>query len=302
MLDVGAQPKPGFELVRQGCSFVGGARGHRRQIGVPRDSGRPEVCQRHPVWAQHTDVATGQRHVLELRQPLEALVVGEQHLATPHRAVGAVTRSVEGESEHLLGTIQAVFGHHRRDMRVVVLHGSDRSACGVAVRPRGGPVQRMCVGDKHLRCDRGQLLQVPLCRVERGQRREVVHVADVLAQPGVLPVRDRHGVLQVGADGQRRRHRHRQARWAAARIRASAGSAVRRPPTTRIDGVVARHQDRAVVHQPAVGEVRKPFERIVVGETDRLTARFPEVITSASVRAHRRATRTAARAAGCRRA
>ena len=39
----------------------------------------------------------------------------------------------------------------------------------------------------------------------------------------------------------------------------------------RIDGVVARDQDRAVVHQPAIREMRKPFERIVVGEADRFT-------------------------------
>ena len=38
------------------------------------------------------------------------------------------------------------------------------------------------------------------------------------------------------------------------------------------DGVVARHQDRPVVHQPAVGELRKPFQRIIVGEADRLSA------------------------------
>ncbi len=44
------------------------------------------------------------------------------------------------------------------------------------------------------------------------------------------------------------------------------------PSTTAHDGVVARHQDLAVVHQPAVGEARKPVQRFVVGEADRLAA------------------------------
>ena len=38
------------------------------------------------------------------------------------------------------------------------------------------------------------------------------------------------------------------------------------------DGVVARDQDLPVMHQPAIGELRKPFQRIVVGVADRLTA------------------------------
>ncbi len=42
--------------------------------------------------------------------------------------------------------------------------------------------------------------------------------------------------------------------------------------TTRTHGVVARDQDLPVVHQPAIGQLRKPFQRIVVGEADRLTA------------------------------
>ena len=130
----------------------------------------------------------------------------------------------------------------------------------------------MCVGDKHLRGDRGQFLQVPLCRVERGQRRQVVHVTDVLAQPRILSVRDRHGVLEVGADGQRRRYRHRK-RDRQRRVTARAPDRqVRRRTTTPHDGVVARDQDRPIMHQPAVGQLRKPFERIIVGVADRLSA------------------------------
>ncbi len=92
---------------------------------------------------------------MQLGQSLVALVVGEQHLATPDGAVGAVAGPVEGEAEHLLRSVQPVFGHHRRDVRVVVLH-----RCGpggppaLRSRPGGGPVQRMRVGDNDFRVRR----------------------------------------------------------------------------------------------------------------------------------------------------
>ncbi len=101
MLDVGTQPETGVELVRKGGPLVGRTGGHRRQVRVPRDSGGPQVCQRHSVRAQDADIAAGQRHILQLRQALKALVVGQHHLAAPDRAVAAVTRSVEGEPKHL---------------------------------------------------------------------------------------------------------------------------------------------------------------------------------------------------------
>ena len=78
-----------------------GTRAHGCEIVVPAQAGRPQMRQRHPVRAQHADVAACQRNVSQSRQPLVALVVGEQNLATPDRAVWTVARSVEGESEHL---------------------------------------------------------------------------------------------------------------------------------------------------------------------------------------------------------
>ena len=68
-------------------------------------------------------------------------------------------------------------------------------------------------------------------------------------------------------------------------------------------GVVARDQDRPVVHQPAVGQLRKPFECIIIGVSR--SAHRPGCPMSSRVRsgrARRRVTRRAARAAGCRRA
>ena len=53
-----------------------------------------------------------------------AVEVGDQQLAAPQRAVGAVAEAVEGEAEHRLGA--AVLDHARRDVGVVVLHGDRR--------------------------------------------------------------------------------------------------------------------------------------------------------------------------------
>ena len=83
-----------------------------------------------------------------------ALVVGEHHLAAPHRAVGPVTGAVEGEPDHLLGAVQPVLGHHGGDVGVVVLDVPDGPAVGVAVRPRGRAVSRVRVGDQDFRARR----------------------------------------------------------------------------------------------------------------------------------------------------
>ena len=63
----------------------------------------------------------------------------------------------------------------------------------------------MPVGDEHLGRTPVIALQVARRGVERLQRGEVVHVADVRRQPGVAPVADAERVLQVAADRQRRR-------------------------------------------------------------------------------------------------
>ena len=49
------------------------------------------------AWLEAAD-----RFALEPGLPLIALVIGQQHLAAPNRAVGPVTCAVEGESEHAL--------------------------------------------------------------------------------------------------------------------------------------------------------------------------------------------------------
>ena len=265
--------EPGFELMRSiRRSSSGQARTGARSSSQARPAAhRCDSAIRYGP--QHADVAAGQRHVLQLRQPLIALVVGEQHLAAPDRAVGAVTGSVEGEAEHLLRPVQPVLGHHRGDVRVVVLDRPDRPPAGVAPRPRGGAVARVRVGDDDFRADAGQRLagaarqsRTPTawpgrpCRRCAGSARRTCRSATArvfFRSPPTASVggtgtgkRDRQRRIAAGAPDRQLRHR-------------------RRPRTTE-----SSHGTRIgpVVHQPAVGEVRKPVQRIVVGEADRLAA------------------------------
>ena len=185
-----------LELVTQHALFVGGAGRHRRQIGLPGDSRRPQMGQRHPVRAQHTDVPAGQRHVLELGHPPVALVVGEQHLATPDRVVGSVAGPVEGEAEHLPDPSRPCSAITAATCAwwCWTVRRAGRRRCGVP-RPSTGTADAR--RRQAFRVRPRSVPEVLLCGVECGQRREVVHVADVLAQPGVLAVGDRHRVLEV---------------------------------------------------------------------------------------------------------
>ncbi len=165
-----------------------------------------------------------------------------------------------------------MFGHHGGDVGVMVLHRADRAAVGVAMGPMRGPVQRMSVGHQHIRIDAGQRAQVSLRGVERRQRGEVVHVPNVLAEPGVPTVGDRHRVLQVRADRQCRRQSNRQRHG---KRGIAAGPADRQLGTLddANHGVVARNKDRPVMHQPAVGEVGQARHGVVVVITDRFSAK-----------------------------
>lgn len=68
-----------------------------------------------------------------MRGALEGGIVGHQHLAAPDRAVGAIARTVEAEADDALAWREAVLGHHRRYVGVMVLHFHD----GRAVAPIG---------------------------------------------------------------------------------------------------------------------------------------------------------------------
>ena len=190
-----------------------------------------------------------------------ALVVGEQHLAAPDGAVGAVAGAVEREPDHLLAPSRPCSAITAAMCAWWCCTDAHRPARGIAVRPRGGAVARVRVGDHDVpgatpvRCSRCRS-----ARVERRQRGQVVHVADVLAQPGVpalaRPRRCSSGRRRRPASAARRP----AARPAAARSRASGGPAARAPSTTRTTESSHGTWIGRSWQQPAVGERRQPVQ------------------------------------------
>lgn len=90
------------------------------------------------------------RHRFAIGEPAVALVIGQQDLAAPERAIIAEAQPVERDAEHRLGHRDLVLRHAGGDMRVVVLHlGEGRS---VPFRPRDPPFRRQILGmaiDRH---------------------------------------------------------------------------------------------------------------------------------------------------------
>lgn len=114
-----------LQLPCQYEAFVGRAGGGAGQVVGPVDPGRPQMRERHPVRPVHGGVTTGQRHIREVPEPDEAVVVREQELAAPHRSVVAVPRAVEGDAEHRPHCRRGPLGHRGGDMGVMVLDAHD---------------------------------------------------------------------------------------------------------------------------------------------------------------------------------
>jgi hypothetical protein len=138
-------------------------------------------------------------------EPLEILVATDHQFTTPDGSVGAETGAVEGDPDDRTLAVEAVLRHHRADVCVMVLDLGDRVVA--ACCPMGGPVPGVTIGDHLLGLDPGEHLHVRGGVRERLQRPQIVHVADVLAHPGVPAVGQAAGVLQVRADGEGGRDR-----------------------------------------------------------------------------------------------
>ena len=145
-------------------------------------------------------------------EPPVSVVVGDEHLTAPDRAVVAVARAVEGDPDDRCRAVQAVFGHRGGHVGVVVLDLAQGQSGGLgrAARPLGGAVAGVPVGDQHPRGDGGEVRQMRGGAFERGQGGQIVHVPDMRGHPGVAVVARAEGVLQVAAHGERGDDGHRQ--------------------------------------------------------------------------------------------
>ena len=119
--------------------------------GSSSDAERGQVRDRDPTRRSDPGVAARQRELVEMGDPPEARIVGEQELTTPdlHLTIGdPVPGSVEGHAEDRFGPVESVFGHQRGDVGVVMLD-IDRSMGVPIQRPLPRGVSGMTVDPDH---------------------------------------------------------------------------------------------------------------------------------------------------------
>ena len=174
-----------------------------------------------------------------------------------------------------------VLRHGRRHVGVMMLDVADRTAGCVGGGPPAGLVAGVAVGGEELGADAGQRLEVRRGGFEGLLSAEVVHVADVLGQPGPAGARDAQGVLQVAADREHGRHAERQVDRQR-RVTARPADRKLRLVHDPHDGVVAATwMGRSWVSQASARPAR-PFPGLVVVGDQRLAGRLPLVMTSAA--------------------
>ncbi len=203
-----------------------------------------------------------------MARPLGGPQVGDQHLATPQGAVGAVPDAVEGQGHHPIGA--TVLDQARSHVRVVVLHPDQRQA--EIVGHLGRQVLGVEVVGHRLRLDVVEVAEVVDRLEERLVRGEVLEIADVMARHDVLLARHGHRALELGAHGEDRTGRGTR--------EANGGRRQAPRPTEHLDPpgdgphhrVVAADVDRTVVGEQSVDQRAESLDRVLVGVGDGLVA------------------------------
>lgn len=268
-----------LQLALQYAQFVRRAGGGTRQVGRPADARRVQVRKRHAVRPLHRGVAARQRDVGEVTEPDEPVVVGQQNLPAPHRAVVAVAGAVEGDADHRTAAVEAVFGHRRRDMGVMVLDVSEQPAGRMEGGPPTGAVAGMPVGRKQFGSHPGDRLQLRLGALERLLGGQVVHVPDVSGQPGSAPLRESEDILQISPDGEGRPHgyRQRERQGAYPRARRTVSSSPSHTRTTESShGTWMRRSWTSQASATCASRSRASSSSVTIGSP----ARLPLVMTS----------------------
>ena len=161
----------------------------------------------------HGPIAAGQGEGPQMGRADEARPLAHQRLAAPDRAVAAVAGAVPGQSQHR--AVQAVLGHAGGHVGVMVLHAHQRHAPArgqLLGMPRRGIVGMQIAGD-HLAASTCEEIDQVVDRPAKDlDAQHAVQVADVRAEHHLHRLRaepQRHGVLQMPADGQRSSARQR---------------------------------------------------------------------------------------------
>ena len=250
-------------LFPDGIDFGCAAACHRAHQAVPQQADGDA-----PALARGL-VAAGLREGLDGAEPPEALVVGEQELAAPDRAVGAVARAVERDADD--GRLLVVLGHAGEDVRVVVLDFEERHAGLLGERFGDGRsvVARVQVAGDGLRAVLEQGFHELDGILEREHGAQVAHVADVRRRVEEVAAREAEGVLELAADAE-----HLPFEWGAEHEgqRGEAAAAAHHVGPARKpvhDGVVGAQADAAVVREDHVAERRERLLGLLVIVADR---------------------------------
>src|SRR5208337_1947437 len=184
-----------------------------------------------------------QRDIGEVRCPLKAAVVSQQHFPSPDTAIGTIARTVKREADDT--AFKVVLRHAACDVRVMVLH-PDLRQLGVRQCPAGRKVIRMQIVSNGQRRNLQNALQVFDGLFEEAVAFCVPEVPDMLREKGVPALGQADSVLRLAADGQYRWHILAQKNW---HRNKSAGAAQlpRMPAGDSGNGIVTAQQNVAVV-------------------------------------------------------
>jgi len=130
--------------------------------------------------------------------------VRRQDFAAPHRAVGTVAGAVAGYPDHR--SLQLVLGHTAHDVGVVVLDPDLGEVC-LLIGPAGAEVIRVEVAGDDFRPHSEDALHVLDAFLEELVGGQVLQVADVLADEGLVALGETHRALELSPAGQDRRQR-----------------------------------------------------------------------------------------------
>ena len=193
-------------------------------------------------------VTARQRQVLEMREPAKAEKIGDHCLAAPDSAVGAVARTVEGETYRR--SLMAMLGHARDEVSVMVLNGNGAHAQVRSEFARRRLGMKIVGGDARFDAGQGKPFVEGIAKMILG--RDVFKRADVLAHEGLPARQETEAVFEIAADSENRNRcldRSRQC----ARCRAAAKpDRLSAMWSGRPDTIVAALMNRPIVQQQRV--------------------------------------------------
>ena len=218
----------------------------------------------HPPWFTNGRRPARHGKGQQMRHSFEAVEVGDEELPTPHRPVGPVPETVEGDAEH--GAGMSVLGQAGGDVGVVML---DRPRLDIEIeRVLGRQVLGVQVVGDNFRRNAEQPAEVNRRLPESLIGGEVLQVTDVMAahDEGLLGHRDR--VLELGTDGENLARGPTGERQGLRGVAAGPPHHLQTTPSRPHDRIVAADMNPPVVCQNGVDKRPEAGKGVVVAVGD----------------------------------